>query len=324
MTKTSTRPMLLLFALILITLFAFLEAGKKVRVEGVILTSNGNRIMVDNLRGRQFLVQVQPQTQIEEKKQNFLRDPRIYRESDLVRGLRVIVRGRLDDSGAVLAKTIKMKNIDLKVASTVESRAAGLDNRLDGMGSDVVQISSQVEELTGTSERVRKDARETRSRLDHLAGDVRKTTMQVGENAREMGSLKYQLSELDHYRLLEAVTIQFQTASFGLDEGAHTQLDELMATAAKQNQGILFQITGFASADGPDDFNRYLSRKRAESVIQYLAEKHAVPLRWFVRPHGYGELMAVADNSTSEGRQANRRAEVKVLLNETIAELAMN
>ncbi len=224
MTKTSTRPMLLLFALILITLFAFLEAGKKVRVEGVILTSNGNRIMVDNLRGRQFLVQVQPQTQIEEKKQNFLRDPRIYRESDLVRGLRVIVRGRLDDSGAVLAKTIKMKNIDLKVASTVESRAAGLDNRLDGMGSDVVQISSQVEELTGTSERVRKDARETRSRLDHLAGDVRKTTMQVGENAREMGSLKYQLSELDHYRLLEAVTIQFQTASFGLDEGAHTQL----------------------------------------------------------------------------------------------------
>ena len=59
-------------------------------------------------------------------------------------------------------------------------------------------------------------------------------------------------------------------------------------------------------------------------MIQYLAEEHSVPLRWFVRPHGFGEFMAVADNSTSEGRQANRRAEVKVLLNSVIAELAMN
>ena len=324
MNKNSGKSMLLLFTLILLTCFSLLEAGNKVRLEGVILSSTGQRMIVDDLRGHQFVVRLEPQTEIEEQTKNFLRYPRIYRPSDLLRGLRVLVRGRRDESGVLTAKSIKMKHIDLKVASTVEARASQFDTQLGGMEHNLVQLGGQVEELTSTSARVREDARDTQKRLGHVMTDLQKTRLQVDENVRKVGYLEGQLSNLDDYRLIESITVQFKVGSGELDEEAQKQLDQFLISTGERRQGVLFQVTGFASSDGPTDFNRHLSRRRAESVIQYLAEEHSVPLRWFVRPHGFGEFMAVADNSTSEGRQANRRAQVKVLLNSVIAELAMN
>ena len=324
MNKNSGKSMLLLFTLILLTCFSLLEAGNKVRLEGVILSSTGQRMIVDDLRGHQFVVRLEPQTEIEEQTKNFLRYPRIYWPSDLLRGLRVLVRGRRDESGVLTAKSIKMKHIDLKVASTVEARASQFDTQLGGMEHNLVQLGGQVEELTSTSARVREDARDTQKRLGHVMTDLQKTRLQVDENVRKVGYLEGQLSNLDDYRLIESITVQFKVGSGELDEEAQKQLDQFLISTGERRQGVLFQVTGFASSDGPTDFNRHLSRRRAESVIQYLAEEHSVPLRWFVRPHGFGEFMAVADNSTSEGRQANRRAQVKVLLNSVIAELAMN
>ena len=324
MNKNSRKSMLLLFTLILVTCFSLLEAGKKVRLEGVILSSTEERMIVDDLRGHQFVVRLEPQTEIEEQTKNFLRDPRPYRHSDLVRVLRVQVRGRRDESGVLMARSIRMKHIDLKVASIVEARASQFDTQLGGMEQNLVHLGGQVEELTSTSARVRKDARDTQKRLGHVTTDLQKTRVQVDENVRKVGYLEGQLSNLDEYRLVESITVRFEGGSAELDEGGQKQLDGLLVSTRERRQGVLFQVTSFASSDGPTDFNRHLSRRRAESVIQYLAEEHSVPLRWFVRPHGFGEVMAVADNSTSEGRQANRRAEVKVLLNSAIAELAMN
>ncbi len=324
MNKNSRKSMLLLFTLILITCVSLLQAGKKVRIEGVVLSNTPHRIIVDDLRGHQFVVRLEPGTQIQEQTKNFLRYPRIYRPSDLMRGLLVRVRGREDQSGLVTARSIKMKHIDLKVASTVEARASQFDAQLGGMEQNMIQLGGQVEELTGTSARIRKDARDTGKRLGQVMTDLQKTRLQADQNSRKVGYLEGQLSNLDDYRVVESITVQFQVASVELDGEARMQLDELLVSAAERRQGILFQVTGFASSDGPIDFNRHLSRRRAESVIQYLAEEHSVPLRWFVRPHGFGEVMAVADNSTIEGRQANRRAEVQVLLNLAMAELAMN
>ena len=40
-----------------------------------------------------------------------------------------------------------------------------------------------------------------------------------------------------------------------------------------------------------------------------------IPMRRIVIPFGYGEANPVADNTTREGRQQNRRVEVKILTN---------
>ncbi|HBR55959.1 MAG TPA: hypothetical protein DEA22_00560 [Blastocatellia bacterium] len=78
-------------------------------------------------------------------------------------------------------------------------------------------------------------------------------------------------------------------------------------------RGYVIEITGFASSDGDAKKNKVLSQRRAQAVIDYLVETHNIPLRRIGQSYGYGELQAIADNSTQEGREANRRVEVKLL-----------
>jgi outer membrane protein OmpA-like peptidoglycan-associated protein len=58
-----------------------------------------------------------------------------------------------------------------------------------------------------------------------------------------------------------------------------------------------------------------LSQRRADAVIRYLVENHSIPLRRIITPYGYGELQPVAENTTREGREQNRRVEIKLLVN---------
>lgn len=68
-------------------------------------------------------------------------------------------------------------------------------------------------------------------------------------------------------------------------------------------------ITGHADSVGDPEYNMYLSRRRAESVADYLMsnfniESDRITVLW------YGSTRPVASNSTAEGRAKNRRAEV--------------
>ncbi|HZI19934.1 MAG TPA: OmpA family protein, partial [Pyrinomonadaceae bacterium] len=76
--------------------------------------------------------------------------------------------------------------------------------------------------------------------------------------------------------------------------------------------------SGFASADGSTEANRRLSQRRADAVIRYLVEQHNIPLRRIITPYGFGELQPVAENTSRDGREQNRRVEVKVLVNRGI------
>jgi outer membrane protein OmpA-like peptidoglycan-associated protein len=80
----------------------------------------------------------------------------------------------------------------------------------------------------------------------------------------------------------------------------------------------VLEIGGFASADGSVEANRRLSQRRADTVIRYLVENHQIPLRRIVTPYGYGESNPVAENTSREGREQNRRVEVKVLVSRGI------
>jgi outer membrane protein OmpA-like peptidoglycan-associated protein len=77
----------------------------------------------------------------------------------------------------------------------------------------------------------------------------------------------------------------------------------------------MIEVSGHTDSTGSEAKNFRLSRERAESVIQYLAVNHKIPLRRFITPMGYGKTEAIADNSTAAGRAQNRRVEVKILLN---------
>ena len=59
---------------------------------------------------------------------------------------------------------------------------------------------------------------------------------------------------------------------------------------------------------GKADYNQKLSERRAQAVVDYLAAKGVGAGR--IKAVGYGETKPIADNSTEEGRAANRRVTI--------------
>lgn len=69
-------------------------------------------------------------------------------------------------------------------------------------------------------------------------------------------------------------------------------------------------IQGHTDSSGSDEFNMELSEKRAKSVYDYM-NAQGLNIK-SVSYKGYGETRPVADNSTKEGRAANRRVEFRI------------
>lgn len=71
---------------------------------------------------------------------------------------------------------------------------------------------------------------------------------------------------------------------------------------------IRAEVQGHTDSRGTDAYNRLLSQKRAEAVIDYLAEKGVDTSR--LKAVGYGESKPIASNRNDEGRELNRRVQI--------------
>lgn len=74
------------------------------------------------------------------------------------------------------------------------------------------------------------------------------------------------------------------------------------------------EVKGHTDFVGSDGFNQGLSERRVRAVVNYLI-KLGYPRPNIIVTKGYGEKAPKANNETSDGRQRNRRVEVKILWN---------
>lgn len=104
--------------------------------------------------------------------------------------------------------------------------------------------------------------------------------------------------------------ILFATNSYELRPESSVELEKLFQLLTK-NSTIKIEISGHTDNIGDVKANQILSENRAKSVYNYLINKGIDPQRLtFI---GYGESQPVATNDTDEGRQANRRTEIKII-----------
>ncbi len=73
----------------------------------------------------------------------------------------------------------------------------------------------------------------------------------------------------------------------------------------------LIDVVGHTDADGSDDYNYDLSRRRAASVARYLSAQQLDPNRFSV--DGRGEQEPIASNASASGKAQNRRVEITIL-----------
>jgi outer membrane protein OmpA-like peptidoglycan-associated protein len=102
--------------------------------------------------------------------------------------------------------------------------------------------------------------------------------------------------------------ILFPAGSAKLDNIAKAELDKI-AALLKQFPDQTIVLEGHTDQAGNEDANKAMGLKRAESVKQYLVNRHGLdPNR--ITTTSYGSTKPVDTNDTKAGRAKNRRVEI--------------
>ncbi len=117
-------------------------------------------------------------------------------------------------------------------------------------------------------------------------------------------------------RDVDLVTVTFQgdatfdTGSALIKPGLQAEIDRVARVLAQYPETII-KVEGHTDSKGSTEYNLSLSKQRADSV-RTLLFKRGAGQRW-IEVSGYGETKPIASNDTEDGRQKNRRVEVKVV-----------
>jgi outer membrane protein OmpA-like peptidoglycan-associated protein len=106
-----------------------------------------------------------------------------------------------------------------------------------------------------------------------------------------------------------ARNIFFKAASDQLTESSIAPLDEVVKVLTEDPE-LKMQIEGHTDSTGKAAMNLRLSKQRAESVKNYLTGKGIDASR--LSATGYGSSKPLQSNETLEGRERNRRVELKL------------
>ena len=109
--------------------------------------------------------------------------------------------------------------------------------------------------------------------------------------------------------LYQINAVEFAFASAILSESSKETLDRVVALLVEFPQSRI-EIQGHTDNTGQSEANLHLSEARAQAVYRYLTDKGIAADRLLA--NGYGDRRPVADNSTPDGRQRNRRVAFRV------------
>jgi OOP family OmpA-OmpF porin len=90
-------------------------------------------------------------------------------------------------------------------------------------------------------------------------------------------------------------------------------VDELAGTM-RAYENTVVDIDGNTDSTGSRAYNIQLSQARADEVKNYLIQKYGFPAAR-LRTAGNGPDKPIANNSSPEGREKNRRTDIKVYAN---------
>jgi outer membrane protein OmpA-like peptidoglycan-associated protein len=138
---------------------------------------------------------------------------------------------------------------------------------------------------------------------------------------RQAAEMEQDLEGARIERIGEGIKITFDSGilfaynSADLASEARRNLTNL-ATILNKYDDTDILLEGHTDSDGTADYNLGLSRRRAQSVNNFLAGLEVTASRFTVM--GYGEEQPIATNDTPAGKTQNRRVEVAIMANDDL------
>jgi outer membrane protein OmpA-like peptidoglycan-associated protein len=199
--------------------------------------------------------------------------------------------------------------------------------------TEVGNVNSKVDTLTGTVEETQERTRRNEERIGVVdekaeaagrsATSARAAADAAAAAAKEVDGRVVTVNnrvtavEAASRRLIFEVTLSEDQGNFAfgkadLPDPAKARLDQVVANLKADPKNIFIEIEGHTDNIGTPEVNQRIGLERAESVKRYLYEQHQVPLHK-INVISYGEDKPVSPNNTRDGRAQNRRVVVKIL-----------
>jgi outer membrane protein OmpA-like peptidoglycan-associated protein len=199
--------------------------------------------------------------------------------------------------------------------------------------TEVGNVNSKVDTLTGTVEETQERTRQNATRIGEVdskaeaaaksatdarsAADAAAQRAQAANTAAAAVNTRVDEVVASSRRLVYEVTLSedqgnFKFAKTELPDEAKARLDEIIGQLKSDPKGIYIEIEGHTDNVGSKEINDRLGLERAETVKRYLYEQHQVPLHK-MNVISYGEDKPVAPNNNRQGRAQNRRVVVRIL-----------
>jgi outer membrane protein OmpA-like peptidoglycan-associated protein len=124
------------------------------------------------------------------------------------------------------------------------------------------------------------------------------------------------LDKIEINKIFVLENIYYDFNKYDINPAAARELDKL-AQILIDNPEIKIELSSHTDSVDTEEYNMWLSQKRAESAVNYLVRKGISPDRMIAK--GYGESRPIARNTNPdgtdnpEGRAKNRRTEFKIL-----------
>lgn len=140
---------------------------------------------------------------------------------------------------------------------------------------------------------------ETREVITQETKETRSSTMRdISEN-------------YDPVKKTLTLDVKFKLNKADIQRSYTTAIDKL-GMALKEDKNLKIEIQGHTDTTGSRAYNNALSSNRAQSVKKYLMDNFAVPSSQLVSK-GYGPSQPIKSNDSREGREENRRVDIKIL-----------
>ncbi len=291
-------------------------AGQEFKAQGVIVSREGNVIKLRGDDDTIGTVDLNEDTKIQLKHGMFGRKSSMSADA-LVPGLHIEAHGKGDEKGDLVASRVIFDPNSMRASRQIDTRVAPVEARESSLENRTGTLEGRAGQLETRAGQLEDQQHQTQQQVGQVKTEADQANQQANQANQGVSDVNTRVTNLDNYQVADSKIVYFKINSSTLSPQAKQDLDEI-AEKAKAQKGYVLEVAGYADKTGSAALNQTLSEERADAVVRYLEQNGDIPIHRILRPAAMGTSHEAEPNNTAAGRKANRRVEIKMLVNQGV------